>query len=88
MSASLVGSEMCIRDRPLAVRSGMLSLRSSAGQQFQAALQKDAELMSAYRDLGKTYSAQREFRLRWAEQEVERLRQSRVVKETSKQSFG
>eukprot|EP00969_Alexandrium_andersonii_P207181 9154292-Alexandrium_andersonii.AAC.1 len=45
-------------------------------------------LAEQYKQIGKGYGPQREFRLKWAQQEVDRLRETRIHREVSKQSYG
>eukprot|EP00969_Alexandrium_andersonii_P012851 560436-Alexandrium_andersonii.AAC.1 len=64
-----------------AVGSGLLESRSPAGQQFLQALKSNSKLAEQYKQVGKGYGPQREFRLKWAQQEVDRCRETRIQRE-------
>ena len=66
-----------------AVESGVLGtdMNSAEGQLWNTA-KKDPSIKKAYEAIGRSYKAQRNFRLQWAKEEAEKLKRQRVHSHT------
>ena len=74
-----------------ALSAGTFDLRSGVGQTWQAMKKHDATLAAAYKAVGKSYEAQRSFRMAWAQTEhdsLERVRTKEQSQVVSSGSFG
>ncbi len=58
------------------------------GQQFRLMLQRDEVLAKEYAALGRTFSAQREFRQKWANDQYTTMKVEREKKEEHKFDLG
>ena len=63
-------------------------MRCAVGQQWTLSKNKDAALSSAYTAVGKSYSAQRAFRQKWAQDRFDELREEREKSEEQATSYG
>ena len=53
--------------------AGSFGLKDKVGQAWARALKKDGELRKAYEQVGKQYSAQRDFRQTWAKERFQEI---------------
>jgi len=68
--------------------NGVLNSRSSIGQLFQRATDTDPNLMAQYKAVGRSYEAQRLFKLRWCEMQFKAMEQKLSYHERSRDTEG
>ena len=70
-------------DLQAAAASGRFDMRGSVGRMWNKAKESDPELAEAYKMVGKSYDAQRNFRHKWAEQKHQEVKAERLKREVS-----
>ncbi len=63
--------------------AGTFGLRSCVGGWWAKALKNDVKLADSYKQLGKQYEAQRQYRARWAKEQYQKCRDERIATTTT-----